>query len=420
MKILKDIRLASIIAFTHMGTRLRQTIIATIGVTFGITVFIFMVSFITGSNQYYQDVAFDHSPHLRLYNEAQIAETNVIDHVRPGAVNFVYNAKPKEILLNLKDGKQVVQEIARQPRVRAVAGSVSTQVFYRFGSSSINGMVNGIDFEKENALFNLQEKLQAGSFQELSTLPNSMVMGVGLAKRLNIKVGDRVNVTTVEGANYLVTIVGLFKTGLTDIDRQQSYADIKTVQRFLGVPASYITDIKIKLHDMDLAPDMKTELKNRYGYQGSDWMTDNAALLEGEFIRNFITYGVAITILLVAGFGIYNILTMMIYEKMKDIAILKAMGFADSDIRWVFMIQALVIGVIGALLGLLFGFLAAYGLSQVPFESDVMITLDHLPVSFDIAFYVMGFVFGILTTALSGFIPSRKAANVDPIAILRG
>lgn len=420
MKAFKDIKLAASIAFIHMGSRLKQTIIATIGVTFGITVFIFMVSFITGSNQYYQDVAFDQSPHLRLYNEAQIAEKNVLDFVSPQAINIVHHAKPKDILLNLKDGKQVVQEIQKDPRVRAISGSIRTQVFYRFGSSAINGVVNGIEFERENELFSLQEKLVDGSFQELSTLPNSMVMGVGLAKRLNVRTGDRINVTTEHGANYLVTVVGLFKTGLTDIDRQQSYASINTVQRFLGVPASYITDIKIKVHDMEEAPEMSEELQNRYGFHGSDWKTDNAALLEGEVLRNFITYGVSITILLVAGFGIYNILTMMIYEKMKDIAILKAMGFADKDVRWIFLTQALVIGIIGALFGLLFGFLASYGLSQVPFESDVMITLDHLPVSFDISFYIMGFAFGILTTALSGFIPSKKAANVDPIAILRG
>jgi lipoprotein-releasing system permease protein len=111
---------------------------------------------------------------------------------------------------------------------------------------------------------------------------------------------------------------------------------------------------------------------------------------------------------------------MMIYEKMKDIAILKAMGFSDSDIRWIFLTQALVIGIAGALLGLVFGFLAAYSLSQMPFESDVMITMDHLPVSFNIVYYITGFTFGILTTALAGFIPSRNAAKLDPIAILRG
>nr|WP_295876898.1 ABC transporter permease [uncultured Chitinophaga sp.] len=420
MKIFTNIKLAATIAFTHMRARLKQTVIATAGVTFGITVFIFMVSFIQGSNDFVQAVAFEQSPHLRLYNEIQTASSNILDRADPGAINAVSHVKPKDILLSLKDGPQIVQALQKDARVAAISGSVSSQVFYRLGSSSINGTINGIRFEQENALFNLQAKLVEGSFKELSTLPNSIVVGVGLARRLNVKTGDRLEVTTEKGNNFSVKVVGIFKTGLTDIDKQQSYASLNTVQRFLEVPASYITDIKIKLHDMELAPAMSKELQAKYSFHGSDWKQDNSALLEGDALRKMIVYGVAVTILLVAGFGIFNILTMMIYEKMKDIAILKAMGFSDTDIRWVFLVQALIIGLTGALMGLVFGFLATYGISKMPYKSDVMITLDHLPVSFSAVYYVTGFTFGILTTTLAGYLPSRKAARVDPITILRG
>lgn len=420
MKILTDIQLTASIALTHMRTRLKQTVIATVGVTFGITMFVFMVSFIQGSNEFIKNIAFEQSPHLRLYNEVQTTPGTILDKVQTHTVNIVDHVKPKDVLLSLKDGKQIVQTLQQDHRISAISGSINAQVFYRLGSSAINGIINGIEFEAENSLFNLQAKLVDGSFHELATMPNSLVMGIGLAKRLNVKTGDRLALTTEKGSSFYVTVVGIFKTGMTDIDKQQSYASLNTVQRFLGVPAAYITDIKIKLHDMELAPALSKELQTKYGFQGSDWKQDNSAILEGDALRNMIVYGVAITILLVAGFGIFNILTMMIYEKMKDIAILKAMGFSDADIRWIFLIQALVIGIIGALLGLLFGFLCAYGISKMPYKSDVMITLDHLPVSFNPVYYITGFSFGIITTALAGYLPSRKAARVDPITILRG
>ncbi|WP_257667086.1 ABC transporter permease [Parapedobacter tibetensis] len=420
MKIAKDFKLAASIAFTHMRAKLKQTIIATVGVAFGITVFIFMVSVMEGTNEFTEDVVFEQSPHLRLYNEIALAEHSILDRAAPSAWNVVHHQKPKDILPNLKDGIRAVEELGKDHRVLAISASVSTQLFYRLGSASVNGRVLGINFENEDALFALGSKIVEGGHEKLATQPNSLLMGVGLARKLNVATGDKLSVTTEKGDNFQVTIIGLFKTGLTDIDNQQSYASLKTVQRFLGVPASYITDIKVKLHDKELAPEIVEELENRYQYSGSDWKKDNSALLEGNVLRNMITYGVASTILLVAGFGIFNILTMMIYEKMKDIAILKATGFSDTDVRWVFLIQAIVIGFIGAVMGLIFGFLLAYATSRMPFESDVMITMDHLPVSFKPIYYISGFTFGILTTILAGYMPSRHAAKVDPITILRG
>lgn len=419
-KRLTNIALSASIAATYMKAKLRQTLVATAGVAFGITVFIFMVSFIQGTNEYTQDVVFQQSPHLRMYNEVQIADQSLLDRRFPGVINQVHHQKPKDILLNLKDVNQVLAELRADPRVHAASGAITTQVFFRLGSSSLNGKINGVDLEREDQLFNLSGKVIEGSYEEVNVKTNSILMGVGLAKRLNVTTGDQIIITTEKGGNFAVIVAGIFKTGLTDIDKQQCYASIKTVQKLLGVPASYLTEIKVKLFDKELAPEMSGQWQARYHYQGSDWKKDNASLLEGDVLRRMIVYGVAGTILLVAGFGIFNILTMMIYEKMKEIAILKATGFSDSDVRGIFLTQALVIGAAGAVMGLVFGFLISYAVSKVPFNSDVMITLDHLPVSFKLVYYITGFTFGILTTALSGYLPSRKAAKMDPISILRG
>ncbi|PSL19503.1 ABC transporter permease [Dyadobacter jiangsuensis] len=419
-KRLTNIALSASITATYMKAKLRQTLVATAGVAFGITVFIFMVSFIQGTNEYTQDVVFQQSPHLRMYNEVQIADQSLLDRRFPGVINQVHHQKPKDILLNLKDVNQVLDELRADPRVQAASGAITTQVFFRLGSSSLNGKINGVDLEREDQLFNLSGKVIEGSYEEVNVKTNSILMGVGLAKRLNVTTGDQIIITTEKGGNFAVIVVGIFKTGLTDIDKQQCYASIKTVQKLLGVPASYLTEIKVKLFDKELAPEMSGQWQARYHYQGSDWKKDNASLLEGDVLRRMIVYGVAGTILLVAGFGIFNILTMMIYEKMKEIAILKATGFSDSDVRGIFLTQALVIGAAGAVMGLVFGFLISYAVSKVPFNSDVMITLDHLPVSFKPVYYITGFTFGILTTALSGYLPSRKAAKMDPISILRG
>ena len=419
---MKDYPLIFRIARTHLLTRMKQTITATLGVTFGIAIFIFLISMITGSNNMIQDVLLTNAPHIHIYKEIEAERTSVLDKVYAGEnyMNIVHHIKPQQDKTNIKDGFRMVELIGNDERVLGVSPYISSQVFYRYGSADITGNIIGVDIEAEDRLFNIGEKVIGGEINQLYSTYNGTIMGVGLSKKLNVKVGDRINITTPQGRTLTLTIVALLKTGLTEVDNSQSYATIGTVQKILGENQSYVTDIKIKLHDLDIADKVAAEYEQQFGYKAVDWMTANASFLVGMQLNNIIAYGVGIAILVVAGFGIFNILTMLIYEKMKDIAILKAMGFSGPDVRKIFMTEALVIGLIGALIGLLVGFLMSYAMEQVPYENEILVTMDHLPINYNLAFYVGGVTFGLITTALAGFFPSRKAAKIDPIEILRG
>ena len=113
-------------------------------------------------------------------------------------------------------------------------------------------------------------------------------------------------------------------------------------------------------------------------------------------------------------------MNMNVMNKIRDIAILKATGFAGKDIVAVFLIQAIIIGVLGALLGLLIGFGLSFMLSRTPFEAGGFIDIKTFPVIFKAKYYVFGLFFGLITTILAGYFPARKAAKIDPVAILRG
>jgi lipoprotein-releasing system permease protein len=420
MKTIKDLRLVSFVAFSQMKTRLKQSVIATVGVIFGVTVFIFLLAYVKGLNGYVQEITLEQTPHIRLYNEPEIAQNTILDKVSTNTQNYTHHIRPRAVLPNIKDALQVIQEIRQDDRVSAVSGSVKTQVFYEIGLSLFNGQITGINYDDENILLNLSSKLKEGSFAELSTTPNGLVMASGLAKKINVRSGDKITVTTPKGEYLTMTVVGIFKTGIPEIDIEQCYASLATVQKMLSVPFSYVTDIKIKLDDKDMAFALSEEYQTKYKCSTSDWMKDNALAFENEAMQNMVVYCVAICLLLVAGFGIYNILNMMIYEKMKEIAILKAMGLSDNDVRRIILIQSFAIGIIGSILGLFFGFLISYLIALVPYESELFSSIDHLPVSFNKDFYIAGLIFGILTSFLSGYIPARKAAKIDPVYIIRG
>ena len=133
-----------------------------------------------------------------------------------------------------------------------------------------------------------------------------------------------------------------------------------------------------------------------------------------------ISYSVGITLLIVAGFAIYNILNMMIYEKMDSIAILKATGFSGRDVKRIFLVIAIGIGVFGGSFGLIFGFILSSIIDQVPFNPAALPTVHTFPVNYNPAYYVIGILFSLITTYFAGWFPAHKASKVDPVVIIRG
>lgn len=188
----------------------------------------------------------------------------------------------------------------------------------------------------------------------------------------------------------------------------------------MGRPKSYITEIQVKLHDLKLAPQVAKSYAAIYGTDAQDIQTANAQFETGTSVRNIITYAVGITLLIVAGFGIYNILNMMIYEKMDSIAILKATGFSGSDVKTIFMLISVIIGVAGGLAGMATGFMLSSIIDKIPFNSPAVPTITTFPVDFNVLYYLIATLFTFATTWMAGWFPARKASKIDPVVIIRG
>ena len=233
-------------------------------------------------------------------------------------------------------------------------------------------------------------------------------------------IGDVIQVTTAKGDRMKLKVVGYFQSGLLDIDKVQSYASLATTQKLLGEPNNYITDIQVKLNDIKIAPALAKEYGRLFNVDAEDIQTANSQFETGSSVRSLISYTVGITLLIVAGFGIYNILNMMIYEKMDSIAILKATGFSGKDVNSIFQTIALSIGFFGGLFGLFFGFLLSAFIDQIPFNTAALPTITTYPINYNPKFYIIGCLFAIITTYLAGYFPARKASKIDPVIIIRG
>jgi len=411
------------ISKVHLLSRKKQSLVAMLGVTFGIAMFILMISFMQGVNEWLQETMLEATPDIHIYSDVKTDFSVSIssEYFRDsGSLLVVRHPKPKQVNLNIKNPEAILEDLKKNPSVLAVSPLLSTQVFYNYGPIQINGYINGVNMEEESRLFKLSEKMVEGRPENLLTADNGIIMGEGLAEKLNVMMGDLVSLSTPTGSTMRFRIVGIFQIGLGQIDNVRSYVSLTSVQQLLGKDHSYITDINIKLKNNQDSKSMAKDFATRFGYKSDDWETANSSVMASNLIRDVLTYVVSITLLVVAGFGIYNIMNMTIANKLKDIAILKAQGFARKDIVQIFLSQSLVIGLLGAITGIILGFSLSYMISRVPFPRSEFISLRYFPVIFKPAHYVFGLVFGLLTTFLAGFTPSLKAARIDPVAILRG
>lgn len=410
------------IAVRHLLSKKKQTIIAILGVTFGIAMYITMASVMAGVNSMLDDLTFQSTAHIRLYKEADISKKPALanNYDSKTTMVVVLHQGPKNEKLNIKNPEQVISNLKKDPAIFGVSAQVSTPVFYNYGALQYNGVLLGVDINDEDRLFDVKKNIQNGNVSDLQSISNGVLLGAGLAKKFNITTGDNVTVTTPRGVVYLLKVVGVYKSGLGAIDNVRSYVSLSTAQKLLQKDKTYITDISLKLKNRDDAVLKSIEYSNLYNVKAESWKEANAVFEQGTLVRNIMTYVVSITLLIVAGFGIYNIISMNVHNKIKDIAILKATGFSGKDVVRIFMMQAIIIGFIGALTGIVFGFFISLGISTIPFTGGEFASIDHFPVKFNVMFYVFAIAFGIITTLLAAYLPSKKASKVDPVVILRG
>lgn len=409
------------IAVTLLRAKLRQSIVAAVGVMFSITMFVTLLGFMNGLNDMLDGLILNRTPHIRLYNELKASPRQPIQTAGDSAAHhFVRSVKPRDELPRLRNADAIMDVLSRDPRVLAVSPRLVAQVFFNVGTVDLNGQVNGVDIDQEVLHYRFTDYLTEGDPADLAHGSNTIALGKGLADMMEAGIGETVQVTTATGDRAMLRVAGIFQSGIADYDKVQCYASVKTVQKLIARPGSYYTDIDLKLHDLEQAPAMAREMTARFKVDALDVQTANAQFETGSSVRSIISYAVGIVLLIVAGFGIYNILNMMIYEKLDAIAILKATGFSGSDVRRIFLLLSMIIGMVGGVSGLIGGFCLQHVIDSIPFRTAALPTIKTFPIDYSVKYYSIAVSFALITTWIAGWFPARKASQVDPVEIIRG
>lgn len=400
------------IAKTYLLTNKKLTLVAVMGVLLGMSVYIFMNSMLVGFDKTSNVSIFKSTPHIRVYKDDEISKPLINNENK---ISVIVNPKVVPGSNTILNYKEVAAVIKKHKNVTLVTPQVSTSVFYNTGKIQIPGMAIGVIPEEANQMFSIKGTVIEGEFDHLVRGINSIAIGSGVAEKLSLTIGDNLTLTSSKGLVRNMNVVAIFKTNNAAVDKSKSYINLAVAQQILKENNSYITDLNVSVDLPESSEKFAPEIASLSGYKAEGWKQANEALMAAFRMRKIVITFVSTTILIVAGFGIYNILNMTVSQKINDIAILKAMGFKGKDVIVIFLTQALSIGLMGVMGGVLAATFLITLLKKVYIGGDI----GYFPIDYEPLKYIQGIIVGMVITFFAGYLPARKAAKVDPVSIFR-
>ena len=412
------IGLSPSIAVKHLLARQRQSLVSLSGIVLGVAFFLAVSSLMQGSETDFIRRLVDNSPHITIEDEFRNPHLQPVEELYPAAAVEVRRIKPLTETRGIRGYPQIMAGLRTVPGLRA-SPMLAGQALISFAGKDVAVTLNGMIPAEVSDVTTIQNYMIAGSVDELTANSDGIILGDGLARKLSLTLGENVAITTPTGEVHTFKIVGLFHTGRANYDETQIFADLKRVQALLK-RLNRANTVIVKLDDPWRAQAMAGEIEGRFGYKSISWQEANEDLMSTLTTRNIIMYTVVSAVLIVAAFGIYNVISTVVLEKQRDIAILKSMGFLARDIRRIFLIQGVLLGLAGSALGLPFGAGLMLLLMQVrlkfPGSSDPL----PLPIDWHWPQFAIAAAFAMGAALCAALLPARKAASVQPVDILRG
>ncbi|MHB2167740.1 ABC transporter permease [Alsobacter sp. R-9] len=403
------------VALTHVRSRLRQTVVGVLGVATGVGFSVMMAALMEGSQHDFIRQLVDSLPHISVEDDRREATRQPAED-RYAAVE-IRSLSTEAERRGIKNPYAIMASLEGWIP-GSVAPSVQSKAIIRFGSRDTAATVIGIDPRREKHVSQLASQMQQGSLDNLWKASNAIILGDRLATRIGVRVGNTLSVTAADGRPLYAQVVGLFHSGSRMVDDTQAYTLVRTAQ-ILANQTGLVNELRVRVDDAMAAREVAARIETQTGYKAVSWQEAHEDLLSAFQIRNAIMIMVVGAILLVASFGTFNIVSTITHEKARDIAIMKSLGLPEHTVRNIFVLEATVIGVVGAVIGWVLGYLMCTALGLIEFRTGFT-DATRLPVLYTWRHYALAGGVALASSVIAGWFPARKAARVHPVEIIRG
>jgi lipoprotein-releasing system permease protein len=414
----------AMIAFVHLRERKRQTLLTALGVAVGSAMLVTTIAVSRGSSSNVVAKVIDTAPHVVISAErvVPLVPDNIIGYYGSRVSMVTKNINPDEEEV-IKNYAEVIESIGPVEELQSISPFVLSKVIARnktrFTPCIARGVVPHLEAEIAGLKKNLLDK---NALEELASAPNGVVVGDLLAKKLNVGYHDRIILVTKKSEEFPVMVVGRFSSGFNAKDEREAYVNLSLAQRMEGIASNSVTGVGLRTAHVERAQESADRVEALSGYKSESWDETNRNVIEFYNRNALITLVLVGFVFVVAGLGVSSVMTTVILQKVKDIAIMRSMGMPGGNITRIFMLEGFMIGLLGVLIGTPIGHLICRLVAAIRFEASTagVLKSDRITVIEMPDAYLIVILFGILIAVLSSWGPARKATRYVPVSILRG
>ncbi len=411
------------IALRHLLGRRRQTLTTITGVAVSTMVLITTISLTRGLLDSFVETIVNVAPHITIKGEkTNSVPVDILTRQGSSSVVLVEDNIRKQEREEVQNYRQILELFASslyRNEIRAVSPYVESQVMVVKGNRNEPLLLKGVDIQKEDLISGIGRKLQSGNLAAFEKTSNALLIGRTVARDLKLKLNDEVIIIPASGKSRQCKVAGIFFTGVNAVDNT-IVGSLKLGQIIEGLPSNKVTGIALKIRDPFDNALLSEELQRVTGYRSLTWQDQNASVLSLFTRIGYIVFSLVAFVGVVSGFGVANILVTTVFEKSRDIAIMKSFGFSALQLVGMFVLEGFLVGLAGALAG---GVLAVGSINIfaiIPVEnSQGPLTKTGFSMSQNPLYFVYVIGVTVFISTVSAILPSAKAAKLEPVKVLR-
>lgn len=382
-------RLAFKIAGRFLKSSKGQTILIALGIAIGVSVQIFIGALIQGLQKGLVDKTIGRSSQITIYS----------------------NNDDKLI----KDWDNYENNIASIKGIKNISPSVDSNAFIKYKDKNYAVLVRGFDMDKADRIYDLKNRIYEGAYPKNDF---EIVLGKDFKKESDIKLGDKVQLLTAKGVSKEAKVVGFYDLKVASINKNWSITTLKTSQELFDFKSS-ITSIEMQVEEAFKADILAKEVEdsiNNSSLKIENWKAQNEELLSGLKGQSVSSIMIQVFVLIAVLLGIASVLAITVVQKSRQLGILKAMGIKDKTASFIFLFEGAMLGVIGAILGILLGIGLLVAFSKFALNPD---GTPVVPVFIDYKFIAFSGIIAVIAATLAALIPAINSSKLSPIEVIK-